>query len=108
MKIKLLMVVAMAFAFAAQSASADDLLESDIVGIKVANQILAGIAGGIPWVVAEGEVEVSEDGKFDLEVEGLLLLDGTIGIVVDVIASLHCLGDTVDGGHTESDRHHWT
>ncbi len=101
MKIRLLIVVAIAFAFAAEGASADDLIESDVVGIRVASQVLAGITGGFPWVVAEGEAEVSEDGDFEVEVEGLLLLDGTIGPVVDVIASLHCLGDTVDGGHTE-------
>ena len=67
MKIKMLMVVAMAFAFAAQSASADDLLESDVVGIKVAFQGLLMIPGGLPWVVAKGETEVSEDGEFDVE-----------------------------------------
>ena len=101
MKIRLLMVVAMAFAFAAEGASAHDFIESDVVGIRVANQVLAGITGGFPWVVTEGEAEVSEDGDFEVEVEGLLLLDGTIGPVVDLIVSLHCLGDTVDGGHTE-------
>ena len=91
MKIRLLMVVAMAFAFAAEGASAHDFIESDVVGIT----------GGFPWVVAELEAEVSEDGDFEVEVEGLPLLDGTIGPVVDLIVSLHCLGVTVDGGHTE-------
>jgi len=98
------MVVAMAFAFAAQSASADDLLESDVIGIKVNQQVLLMIPGGLPWVVREGEAEVSEDGEFEVELEGFLLtdtgipgLDGTIGAVIEIIATLHCRGDDAAG-----------
>ena len=71
--------------------------------LTVGQQVLAGITGGSPWVVAQGEAKVSEGGDFKVEVEGLLLLDGTIGPIVDVIASLHCLvGDTAeDSGYTE-------
>ncbi len=96
MKIKLLIAVAMTFTLtlASESASADDLIESEVVGIKVGGQVLAGIGGGAPWVVAEGNVKISEGDGFEVEVEGLLLLDGTVGPVIDVIASLHCLGDT--------------
>ena len=96
-KIRLLMVVAFAFAFAAQSASADDLLESDVIGIKVNQQVLLMIPGGAPWVVREGEAEVSEDGEFDVELEGFLLLDGTIGPVIELIATLHCRGEDAAG-----------
>ncbi len=76
----------------AGSAGALDLFESALAGKQVANQEIAGISPDVagPWVVAEGEVEIGEEGGLDLEVEGLLLLDGTVGPVRSVFASLVC------------------
>ncbi len=76
----------------AGSASAGDLFKSLVVGKQVAFQEIAGISPDLaqPWVVAEGEVEISEDGELELDVEGLLLLDATVGPVVTVFASLVC------------------
>ncbi len=75
----------------AGSASADTF-ESGIAGKQVAFQEIAGISPDLaqPWKVAEGEVEIDEDGKLELDVEGLLLLDDTVGPVVTVFASLVC------------------
>ena len=76
----------------AGNAGAADLFESALAGKQVANQEIAGISPDVaqPWVVAEGEVEIGEDGELELEVEGLLLLDGTIGPIRSVFASLVC------------------
>lgn len=56
-------------------------------------------AGGAPWVVAEGAAKLKSDGKFQVEVEGLLLAagpaKGTVGPVTGVRASLTCDGANV-------------
>ena len=76
----------------AGNGSASDLFESELAGKQVANQEIAGISPDVaqPWVVAEGEVEIGENGELDMDVEGLLLLDGTVGPVRSVFASLVC------------------
>ncbi len=76
----------------AGDAGANDLFESALAGKQVANQEIAGISPDVaqPWVVAEGEVEIGEDGELELEVEGLLLLDGTVGPIRSIFASLVC------------------
>ena len=86
----------------AGSASASDLFESNLAGKQVANQEIAGISPDVaqPWVVAGGEVEIGEDGKIELEVEGLLLLDGTVGPVLTVFASLVCQKTVLTGSPT--------
>ncbi len=75
----------------AGSASADTF-ESGIAGKQVAFQEIAGISPDLaqPWKVAEGTVEIGEDGELDMDVKGLLLLDDTVGPVVSVLASLVC------------------
>ena len=74
------------------NAGASDLFESNLAGKQVAFQEIAGISPDVagPWVVAEGEVEIGENGQLDMEVEGLLLLDGTVGPIRSVFASLVC------------------
>ncbi len=86
----------------AGGASADDLFESPIVGKQVANQEIAGISPDVasPWVVAEGEVEIGVYGELEMEVEGLLLLDGTVGPILEVFASLVCQKTTPTGEPT--------
>ena len=81
----------------AGSASARDLFKSEVVGKEVAFQEIAGISPDLaqPWVVEEGEAKISTKGRSDrttleVEVEGLLLLDDTVGPVVSVFASLVC------------------
>ncbi len=74
------------------NAGASDLFESKLAGKQVEGQEIAGISPDVaaPWVVAGGEVEIGNDGKLELDVEGLLLLDGTVGPVRSVFASLVC------------------
>ena len=81
----------------AGSASARDLFKSGVAGKEVANQVIAGISPDVaaPWVVEEGEAKITTKGrsgntKLEVDVEGLLLLDGTVGPVRSVIASLVC------------------
>ena len=86
----------------AGDAGASDLFESKLAGKEVAFQEIAGISPDIaqPWVVAEGEVEIGEDGKLELEVKGLLLPDGTVGPIVTVFASLVCQKTVLTGAPT--------
>ena len=79
------------------SAYAGDEFESSIVGIEVGGQVIGDNTGGDPWVVEEGEVEIGSDGELEFEVEGLLLLDGTVGPVLSVFASLNCRTGGNDG-----------
>lgn len=84
------------------NARASGLFESNIVGKQVGTQEIAGITPDVaaPWVVAEGEVEIGENGKLELHVAGLLLLDGTIGPVLTVFASLVCQQSVLTGAPT--------
>ena len=86
----------------AGNAGASDLFESKLAGKQVGGQEIAGISPDVaePWVVAEGEVEIGEDGKLELDVEGLLLLDGTVGPVLTVFASLVCQKTVASGDPT--------
>ena len=86
----------------AGNAGASDVFESELVGKQVGNQEIAGISPDVaqPWVVEEGEVEIGEDGKLELEVEGLLLLDDTVGPVLTVFASLVCQKTVASGDPT--------
>ncbi len=86
----------------AGNAGASGVFESEIVGKQVGNQEIAGISPDVaqPWVVAEGDVEIGSDGKLELDVEGLLLLDGTVGPVLSVFASLVCQKTVLTGAPT--------
>ncbi len=80
---------------AAGSASAGELFESQVEGIQVGGQTIAGIGGGAPWDVAEGEAEIADDGLLEVEVEGLVLVTPIIAAdpvfpVVGVCGSLVC------------------
>jgi hypothetical protein len=58
-----------------------------------------GVApGGAPWVLKEGSVELSSNGRLDLRVRGLVIPvapgNGTPGPVTTISASLFCGADT--------------
>jgi len=57
----------------AGSASAEDLFKSRVEGIQVTGQLIAGIAGGAPWDVAEGRAKIRPNGDIKVELEGLVL-----------------------------------
>ncbi len=84
------------------NARASVLFESNIAGKRLENQEIAGISpdAAAPWVVAGGEVEIGENGKLELNLGGLLLLEGTIGPVLTVFASLVCQQPVLTGAPT--------
>ena len=83
-------------------------LESNVVGIPPSmtrstpppapsDSLLRGVsAAGLPWTVAEGEVELDGSGELKVEVTGLVFsagpFAGTTGPVTAVRASLTCEG----------------
>ena len=79
----------------AGSVSADTLFESGVAGIQVATQTIAGIAGGAPWDVAEGEARIESNGDLTVEVAELVLTTPIIPAdpvfpVLGVCGSLVC------------------
>jgi hypothetical protein len=82
------------------SAFADDggSFETKIVG-STPGEHVAGIASaGAPWKVANGEATISNGGRINVEIRGLLLSAGasinTVGPITMVMASVAC-GDVV-------------
>ena len=79
-------------------------LEGELVGLPEnmtasTGVLLRGVAGGgAPWVVADSDVNLQEDGKLLVKVKGLLITkpgnpaDGTTGPFDKVVASLTCEG----------------
>ena len=79
----------------------DPQLRSSIAGLpaglngSAAGTIRGVASAGAPWV-ASGDVEVDKHGRLRVDVEGLLLTNGTTGPVRGVRASLTCQdGDVV-------------
>jgi hypothetical protein len=74
-------------------------LQAGVVG-SMPGAAIGGISsGGAPWVVNQGQVQVSPDGQIQVEVQGLLIgpggpvnFVGTTGPVTMVAASLVCGG----------------
>jgi hypothetical protein len=66
----------------AASSSGQKVLEFDTMAAVVgpfvgsANPIRGVNGGGLPWQIADGHGELSSDGKLEVEVEGLVLLNG--------------------------------
>ena len=87
---------------AGTAGASDTIFESDVVGKQVASQEIAGISPDVaaPWKVAEGEVRIGSDGRLRVEVEGLLLLDDTVGPVLSVFSSLVCQKTVLTGAPT--------
>jgi len=53
--------------------------------------------GGADWFLDEGSVRLNRDGDIEVELQGLVLANGTAGGVVTVSASLLCGADAVAG-----------
>ena len=85
-RVAILLGVVLAVAVVAQataaSSSGDKILEFDtMVGVSApfvgaANPIRGLNGGGLPWQISRGEGELRADGALEVEVEGLVLLDG--------------------------------
>jgi len=53
------------------------IIDTRLVGIPVAGQVLLGVTGGgLPWSIEKGKAKLFEDGFVDLEVRGLVLAAG--------------------------------
>jgi hypothetical protein len=53
------------------------IIDTRLVGIPVAGQVLLGVTGGgRPWTIEKGKAKLFEDGFIDLEVRGLVLGPG--------------------------------
>jgi hypothetical protein len=84
------------------SGTGRDVFRSDLIGSPGANRPVRTVnSGGVPWVVAGGsETRLSGDGRLRADVRGLLItgtggaLDGTVGPVQAVVASLTCTNPT--------------
>jgi len=77
-------------------------MKDNLIGLPVAGMPLRGIGGGgAPWVVADSDVKLDQNGKLKVKVKGLLItgtgssLDGTTGPVLTIWASLTCEGGGV-------------
>lgn len=63
---------------ASTSAGGRKVLDASMAGIPVAGMALFGVSGGgAPWMIEDGRAKLFEDGRLHVEVEGLLLLNGT-------------------------------
>lgn len=104
-KVALAAVVGIALVgLSAAQASAGGLFpfRTEIVGNEVDGQVVAGIPGGAPWVIDDGDVLISRFNTIHADADGLLLLNGTVGPVLEVFASLHCsTGATGEEAFTE-------
>jgi len=53
------------------------IIDTRLVGIPVAGQVLLGVTGGgRPWTIEKGKAKLFEDGFLDLDVRGLVLGPG--------------------------------
>ena len=75
----LLAIVGLAFgSVASATAGGPKLLDAHMTGIPTGGLALQGLAGGgAPWVLDDGRAMLFADGRLHVEVEGLLLLNGT-------------------------------
>ncbi len=84
----------------ATASSSEAFFESSLVGLPAgmnndpSGTIRTVPAAGAPWV-SGGQARLDRDGKVQVDVEGLLLLNGTTGPVTGLRASLTCHGTNV-------------
>jgi hypothetical protein len=75
----LALLAALAFgSVASTSAGGPKVLDASLTGIPVGSLSLHGLAGGgAPWAIENGSAKLFADGRLQVEVDGLLLLNGT-------------------------------
>jgi hypothetical protein len=63
---------------ASTSAGGPKVLDARMTGIPTGGLVLHGLAGGgAPWILDAGRAKLFADGRLEVEVEGLTLLNGT-------------------------------
>ncbi len=109
----LVLAATLGFAAAPQSAQADTVFRSDVVGPQFPDAFTVfvdGIPNGLPWIQDEGRVRIKEDGTIRVILKDFVLggpnfpsddpdfgaFEGTTGGVTAIFASLACLQE---GGH---------
>jgi hypothetical protein len=94
---------ALVFSLQASGASSDHhggkphgkLFSSSLVGIVLTDPTIHAVPrAGAAWNLKRGTARLDRNGKFELEVKGLLLLDGTTGPVTTISASFFCAPDS--------------
>jgi hypothetical protein len=75
------------------------LIRESIAPSVPTDPMFHGVApGGAPWVLKEGQVQLSDSGRLDLRLRGLVIPvapgNGTPGPVTTVSASLYCGADS--------------
>jgi hypothetical protein len=80
----------------ATAASGPPVLAADLVPSVPTDPSIFGVkAGGLPWVLAEGEVHVRASGRTDVHLEGLQVLradESTDNPIASITVSLYCGG----------------
>lgn len=82
------------------------LISESLAPSKPTDPALHGVtAGGAPWVLKSGRVQLDSAGKLDLRVEGLVIPAlGTPGPVTTISASLYCHPHTTPADTTQQVR----
>jgi hypothetical protein len=63
---------------ATTTAGGPKVLDARLVGIPTGGLVLHGLTGGgVPWTIDEGRAKLFADGRLEVEVQGLTLLNGT-------------------------------
>ncbi len=79
------------------------LINESLAPSQPTDPTLHGVtAGGAPWVLKNGDIELNSGGKLDLRVKGLVIPAlGTPGPVTTISASLYCHADTTAADTTQ-------
>jgi hypothetical protein len=63
---------------ASTSAGGPKILDARMTGIPTGGLALQGLTGGgVPWIIDSGKAKLFEDGRLEVDVRGLTLLNGT-------------------------------
>ena len=63
---------------ATTTAGGPKVLDARLAGIPTGGLVLHGLTGGgVPWKIDEGRAKLFADGRLEVEVQGLTLLNGT-------------------------------
>jgi hypothetical protein len=86
---------ALLFSVGASAGEGSRLLSATLAPSLPTDPAFHGVtAGGAPWVLNRGEVSIRDNGKFELEVDGLVIPAlGTPDGVKTISASLYCGAD---------------
>lgn len=90
---RILLSLAFLLTFAAPSLAADALFEFEqLVGIPTGGLTIRDIpGGGVPWAIGRSGARLDGDGRFKVEVEGLVVASSGVNPRAQFVAILSCL-----------------